>query len=52
MMTKEVLMEKLEELESKRFMLAMKDRWNSEDYATDRHWAQEERELRAQLAQM
>ena len=48
-MTKQEIIEALNKLENKRFYLSMKDRWNSEDYETDRRWMQEEISLRKQL---
>lgn len=34
-MSKQEMKEKMKELENRRFFLAMKDRWNSSDYALD-----------------
>ena len=38
-MTKKEMMEELEILENRRFLLAMKDTWNSEDFDLDREMA-------------
>ena len=48
-MTKQEIIEALAKVENKRFMLSMKDRWNSNDYETDRQWFAEELALRKQL---
>lgn len=34
-MSKQEMKERMKELENRRFFLAMKDRWNSNDYALD-----------------
>lgn len=39
--------ERIAELERNIFMLDMKDRWSTEDYATSRRWYEELRELKA-----
>ena len=51
-MTKQEIIEALNKVENKRFMLSMKDRWNSNDYETDRKWFAEELALREQLKVM
>ena len=51
-MTKEKLIERIEEIERRRFYLSMADRWTAQDYATDRNLLNELRELNAQLATM
>ena len=50
-MTTEEIKIKIEELESKKFYLAMKDRWNAEDYQYDRELFHEIQELKAILPQ-
>jgi len=34
-MTKKEMLERMDEIETRRFYLAMKDRWNSKDFETD-----------------
>ena len=48
-MTTEEIKTKIEELESKKFYLAMKDRWDAEDYQYDRELFREIQELKAML---
>lgn len=40
--------ERINKLESLRFMLAMKDRWDSKDYEQDFAWQEEIRTLKKQ----
>ena len=42
---------RIEEIENKRFYLAMKDRWNANDYATDNKWFKELLELKKKIAE-
>ena len=51
-MTKAEIRKRIEEIENKRFCLAMKDRWNANDYATDANWLNELRELNKALAEI
>ncbi len=48
-MTTKEIKDKIEELESKKFYLAMKDRWDAEDYQYDRELFREIQELKAML---
>lgn len=48
-MTKKEMMEELEILESRRFLLAMKDIWNSEDFDLDREMATKIFQLKKEL---
>ena len=51
-MTKEEMLKRMEELEGKRFMLAMKDRWDSSDYDRDNKLFNEWLELKKKVAEM
>lgn len=51
-MTRQQIEERIEDLEDRRFILDMKDRWNSDDYRTDREWSEEIRTLKKQLETM
>ena len=51
-MMKSEIEKRIEELEDKRFYLAMKDRWDRDDYAVDRQWFNELLKLKKELAQM
>lgn len=48
-MTREEIKGKIEEIERRRFFLAMKDMWNREDFERDRKWYNEVRELEKEL---
>ena len=48
-MTLNEIKAKIEELESKKFYLAMKDRWNDEDYQYDNKLFRKIQELKAML---
>lgn len=48
-MTRTEIEKRIEEIENNRFYLAMKDRWNANDYATDEKWLNELRELKKNL---
>ena len=48
-MTIEEIKAKIEELESEKFYLAMKDRWNDKDYQYDRELFRKIQELKAML---
>ena len=49
MRTREEITAKIENLEHKRFILAMKDMWNDKDFDEDRAYKREIRELEAEL---
>lgn len=51
-MTRQQIEERIKDLEYRRFILDMKDRWNSDDYRTDREWSEEIRTLKKQLETM
>ena len=51
-MTRTEIEKKIEEIENKRFYLAMKDRWNANDYTTDNKWFRELLELKKALAEI
>lgn len=48
-MTNREIEERIEELENKKFYLAMKDRWNDRDFQRDRELSRQIIELKAQL---
>ena len=48
-MTNEEMSKRIEELESKRFYLSMKDRWSSADFELDRKWWTEILDLEKKL---
>lgn len=48
-MTKKEMMEELEILENRRFLLAMKDTWSSEDFDLDREMATKIFQLKKEL---
>lgn len=48
-MTNEEMSKRIEELESKRFYLSMKDHWTSADFETDRKWWTEILDLEKEL---
>ena len=48
-MTKEQIEKRIEDLEYRRFILDMKDRWDSDDYKTDREWSDEIFRLKKEL---
>ena len=50
MTRREELTNRFDEVETKRFYLAMKDRWNNEDYDKERELANEELAIRKELA--
>ena len=50
MTRREELTNKLDVVETERFYLAMKDRWNNEDYNKERELANEELAIRKELA--
>lgn len=51
MTRREGLTVKLEAIEERRFFLAMKDRWNTEDYALDNKLYSEELAIKRELAE-
>ena len=48
-MTKAEIEKRIDELETQRFYLAMKDRWNADDYRTDNKWFNELLDLKKKL---
>lgn len=48
-MTRTEIIKRIEELETKRFYLAMADHWGTEDYRLDRQWANEIKELKTRV---
>jgi hypothetical protein len=50
MTRREELTNRLDEVETERFYLAMKDRWNNDDYDKERELANEEFAIRKELA--
>lgn len=50
MTRREELTNRLDGVETKRFYLAMKDRWNNEDYDKEHELANEEFAIRKELA--
>lgn len=51
MTRREKLTARLEVIEERRFFLAMKDRWNTEDYALDNKLYNEELAIKRELAE-
>ena len=51
MTRREELTTRLEAIEERRFFLAMKDRWNTEDYALDNKLYSEELAIKRELAE-
>ena len=51
MTRREKLTARLEAIEERRFFLAMKDRWNTEDYALDNKLYREELAIKRELAE-
>ena len=49
MRTREEITARIENLEHKKFILAMKDMWNDKDFDEDRAYEREIRELEAEL---
>lgn len=50
-MTINEMTKRIEELENKRFFLAMKDRWGRDDYDIDRKWFEEILDLKKKIAE-
>ena len=48
-MTQKEIKEKIDDLETRKFYLAMKDRWNSKDYDYNRELAKQIKELKELL---
>ena len=48
-MTREEILNRMEEIENDRFLLAMKDYWNNRDYETDQKWLDEYHALTREL---
>lgn len=48
-MTREEITKRMEEIENRRFYLAMKDHWTREDFATDDKWFAEWLKLKKEL---
>ena len=48
-MTKQEIEKQIEELEDRKFYLAMKDRWNREDYKKNDDFNKQLRELKEEL---
>lgn len=51
-MTIRELDERLQKLEEQEFYLQMKDRWNAEDYETDRKMNEEIRKIKEELKEL
>jgi len=51
MMTREEMVKRIDELETRQFYLAMKDRWSNADFDLDRKLSREIRELKAQIGE-
>ena len=51
-MTKEEMLKRMDEIETRRFYLAMKDRWSREDFATDDKWFNEWLTLKKKVEEM
>lgn len=51
-MAKQKIIKKMDEIETRRFYLMMKDRWTCEDYATDNKLFAEWLELKNELAKI
>lgn len=51
-MAKEQMVKRMEELEDKRWLLSMKDRWDNEDYLQDRKWFDEWLNLNEQVKKL
>lgn len=51
-MTREEITKRMEEIETRRFYLAMKDRWTREDFATDDKWFAEWLNLKNELVKI
>ena len=50
--TREEITKRIEELETKKFYLAMKDRWNDRDFETDRNYRIEIAKLEKELEEV
>lgn len=51
-MAREEMVKRMEELEDKRWLLSMKDRWNNEDFLQDREWFDEWLNLNEQVKKL
>lgn len=51
-MTKEEMLKRMDEIETRRFYLAMKDRWDRSDYETDDKWFREWLDLKKKVEEM
>ena len=51
-MSKAEMEKRIKELDERRFLLSMKDRWNSNDYARDREMLSEVMSLKKAVAEM
>lgn len=51
-MSREDIEEKIKNLESSQFFLAMKDHWSSNDFSKDNYYTSEIRKLRQELEDM
>jgi hypothetical protein len=51
-MAREEMVKRMEELEDKRWMLSMKDRWDSKDFAQDNEWFNEWLSLNEQVVKL
>ncbi len=51
-MAREEMVKRMEELEDKRWLLSMKDRWSNEDYLQDRKWFDEWLNLNEQVIKL
>lgn len=49
MMTRKEIINKMEEIKNNRFLLAMKDYWDSRDFETDKKWINEYHTLEREL---
>lgn len=51
-MAREEMVKRMEELEDKRWLLSMKDRWDSKDFAQDNEWFNEWLSLNEQVKKL
>lgn len=51
-MAREEMVKRMEELEELRWMLSMKDRWDSKDFAQDNKWFEEWLNLNEQVKKL
>ena len=48
-MTREEMLKRMDEIETRRFYLAMKDHWDRDDFETDRKWFNEWLDLKKKV---